>query len=86
MDSAIFMERYGYRLLMLLTVAVILGVALAPFVMTFWAFSSDGLAVAVTAAIVLGICVLLMSVPKFWEFAHKMRQTHVLEDWSRDED
>ncbi|ASJ01222.1 hypothetical protein A3K92_06870 [Thermococcus gorgonarius] len=82
MDFALFMERYGYRLLMLITVSVILGIVLAPFIMTFWAFSSDGLAVAVSAVIVLGIGVLLMSIPKFWDFADKMRHTHILEDWN----
>ena len=82
MDFALFMERYGYRLLMLITVSVILGIALAPFLMTLWAFSSDGLAVAVVAVIVLALGVLLMSIPRFWDFAHKMRHTHVLEDWN----
>ncbi len=86
MDFALFMERYGYRLLMLIAVSTILGIALAPFLMTFWAFSSDGLAVAVAAVIVLGIGVLFMAIPRFWDFADKMRRTHVLEDWHEKDD
>ncbi|WP_232462038.1 hypothetical protein [Thermococcus siculi] len=44
------------------------------------------MAVAVTVTILLGIGVLLMSVPKIDYFAHKLHHTHVLEDWSRDEE
>ena len=86
MDFALLMERYGYRLLMLITVSVILGIVLAPFLMTFWAFGSDGLAVAVAAVIFLGVGVLLMAIPKFWDFADRMRHTHVLEDWNGKDD
>lgn len=83
MDFALFMERYGYRILVLVFGAAILGIMLAPFVMTFWAFSS-GIAAAVIAVIVLAIGIALMVVPKFWNFADKMRQTHVIEDWNEE--
>ncbi|NJE85597.1 hypothetical protein E3E23_07145 [Thermococcus sp. CX2] len=84
MDFALFMERYGYRILVLVFGAAILGIMLAPFVMTFWAFSSSGIAAAVIAVIVLAIGIALMVVPKFWNFADKMRQTHVIEDWNEE--
>ena len=82
MDFALFMERYGYRILGLVFGAAILGIMLAPFVMTFWAFSSDGVAAAVVAVLVLAVGVALMVVPKFWNFADKTRGTHVVEDWN----
>ncbi len=84
MDFAVFMERYGYRILMLVFGAALLGILLAPFVMTFWAFSSSGIAAAVVAVIVLAVGIGLMLVPRFWDFAHKMRQTHIIEDWNED--
>ncbi|ACJ17408.1 hypothetical membrane protein, conserved [Thermococcus onnurineus NA1] len=84
MDFALFMERYGYRILVLVFGAAILGIMLAPFVMTFWAFSSSGIAAAVIAVIVLAIGIALMVVLKFWNFADKMRQTHVIEDWNEE--
>ena len=52
--------------------------------MTFWAFSSSGIAAAVVAVIVLAVGIGLMLVPRFWDFAHKMRQTHIIEDWNED--
>ncbi|NJE11219.1 hypothetical protein [Thermococcus sp. MAR1] len=84
MDFALFMERYGYRLLVLIFGAAILGIILAPFVMTFWAFSSSGIAAAIIAVLVLAVGIALMIVPKFWDFADKMRRTHVIEDWSEE--
>ncbi|QDA32251.1 hypothetical protein FH039_02390 [Thermococcus indicus] len=84
MDFALFMERYGYRILVLVFGAAILGVMLSPFVMTFWAFSSGGIAAAVIAVLVLAVGVALMVVPKFWNFADKMRQSHVVEDWNEE--
>ena len=85
MDLALFMERYDYKILLLIAGAAILAVILTPFVMTFWAFSSSGIVVAVIAVIVFAIGISLMVVPKFWNFADKMRQTHIIEDWNEKE-
>ncbi|GEM_PF-4917254 len=79
------MERYGYKILLLIVGAAILAIILTPFVMTFWAFSSGGIVAAVIAVIVFAIGISLMVVPKFWNFADKMRQTHIIEDWNEKE-
>ncbi|WP_245610402.1 hypothetical protein [Thermococcus celericrescens] len=52
--------------------------------MTFWAFSSGGIAAAVIAVLVLAVGIAWMVVPKFWNFADKTRQTHVVEDWNEE--
>ncbi|AHF81321.1 hypothetical protein [Thermococcus paralvinellae] len=82
MDFALFMERYGYKILLLIVSAAVLAVILTPFVMTFWAFSSSGIVAAVIAVIVFAIGIALMVVPKFSNFADKIRQTHIIEDWN----
>ena len=85
MDFSLFMEKYGYKILLLIIGSGILAAILTPFVMMFWAFSSGGIVTAIIAVIIFATGIALMTVPKIRSFADKMRQTHIIEDWSEKE-
>ncbi|WP_324735136.1 hypothetical protein VFC49_08180 [Thermococcus sp. SY098] len=85
MDFSLFMEKYGYKILLLIIGSAILAVILTPFVMMFWAFSSGGIVTAIIAVIIFAIGISLMAVPKIRNFADKLRQTHIIEDWNKKE-
>ncbi|ASA76884.1 hypothetical protein [Thermococcus sp. 5-4] len=66
MDLGLFMERYGYRLLMVLFASIVIGVISIPFLIMFWGFSGYAPVAGVITVVAFVLGAIFVVAPREW--------------------